>query len=303
MRTPRNTTTCYAVASTHRLNNPAHLVSSDRQISIIYTPVHEPGPGEVTLQIKSSGIGGWDDSLEVRGDCILCPEAAAVELKCWEGVTDLASVPCNNCFLCRQGRLNLCEDVKFSGIRPDEETIQRYKVPSSEWLYKIPYHLTYSQGALLEPLSVILHGIDGAKIRLGRPALIFSAGPIGLISLVTARANSLSRRLSQVANHLRPMQDSAASRAQNISGTCSEPQNMRLLHRSLNVIGAGRQAMNSMSFVYLSLAELDTWPVAIRCLGGGILDPERLVTHRFPVDRAVTRRVKVHIADKVDAVF
>lgn len=44
--------------------------------------------------------------------------------------------PCEKCFLCREGRYNLCEDVKFSGIWPYAGTIQRYKVHPAKWLYK-----------------------------------------------------------------------------------------------------------------------------------------------------------------------
>lgn len=54
---------------------------------------------------------------------------------------------------------------------------------------RIPDNLTYSEGALLEPLSVILHGINGANVRLGRPALVCGAGPIGLVALAAARAS------------------------------------------------------------------------------------------------------------------
>lgn len=45
-------------------------------------------------------------------------------------------VPCDKCFLCREGRYNLCEDVQFAGVYPYHGTIQRYKVHPAKWLYK-----------------------------------------------------------------------------------------------------------------------------------------------------------------------
>ncbi|MBE3044703.1 alcohol dehydrogenase catalytic domain-containing protein [Candidatus Bathyarchaeota archaeon] len=45
-------------------------------------------------------------------------------------------VPCENCFLCREGRYNLCEDVQFAGVYPYHGTAQRYKVHPAKWLYK-----------------------------------------------------------------------------------------------------------------------------------------------------------------------
>lgn len=45
-------------------------------------------------------------------------------------------VPCEQCFLCDDGRYNLCEDVQFAGVYPYAGTIQRYKVHPAKWLHK-----------------------------------------------------------------------------------------------------------------------------------------------------------------------
>ncbi|KAI1432081.1 chaperonin 10-like protein [Xylaria sp. CBS 124048] len=187
--------------------NPSLQVTADHKIKLVDAPIEEPQIGEVILQIKCSGICGSDmhlwksgriGSLEVKGDCVLGHEASGIVVKCGEGVKDLKpgdrvgiepQEPCEQCFLCREGRYNLCDKVKFSGIWPDSGTIQRFKRHPAKWLYKIPDNLSYSEGALLEPLSVILHGIDGANVRLGRPALICGAGPIGLVALAAAQAS------------------------------------------------------------------------------------------------------------------
>lgn len=48
--------------------------------------------------------------------------------------------------------------------------------------------MSFEDGALLEPLSVALAAIDRAGLKLGDSALICGAGPIGLITLLCARA-------------------------------------------------------------------------------------------------------------------
>lgn len=48
--------------------------------------------------------------------------------------------------------------------------------------------MSFEDGALLEPLSVALAAIDRAQLKLGDAALICGAGPIGLITLLCARA-------------------------------------------------------------------------------------------------------------------
>ena len=42
---------------------------------------------------------------------------------------------------------------------------------------------------MLEPLSVVLHAFERAPVRLGQPALICGAGPIGMIALAVAKAS------------------------------------------------------------------------------------------------------------------
>lgn len=98
-------------------------------------------------------------------------------------------MPCDTCWLCRSGRYNLCEDVAFSGVYPHHGTLQRYKTHKAKWLYKLPDGISWSEAALLEPLSVVLHGVRTAGLSLGRPALVCGAGPIGLIALAAARAS------------------------------------------------------------------------------------------------------------------
>lgn len=55
----------------------------------------------------------------------------------------------------------------------------------------------------------------------------------------------------------------------------------------------------------------DTWPAGINCLSGGILDLKKLVTHEFPLERAMEAMelcsdlrngsIKVQIRDDVEA--
>ncbi|KAL5610762.1 hypothetical protein FOBRF1_006879 [Fusarium oxysporum] len=52
--------------------------------------------------------------------------------------------------------------------------------------------MSYENGAMLEPLSVALAGIQRAKVALGDPVLICGAGPIGLITLQCCTAAGAS---------------------------------------------------------------------------------------------------------------
>lgn len=49
--------------------------------------------------------------------------------------------------------------------------------------------MTFTEGALLEPLGVVLQALRVAGLTLGRGAVICGAGPIGLTALLASRAS------------------------------------------------------------------------------------------------------------------
>jgi L-iditol 2-dehydrogenase len=53
---------------------------------------------------------------------------------------------------------------------------------------RLPDHVSLEEGALLEPLSVGVHACRRADVKLGSTVLITGAGPIGLVSLLSAKA-------------------------------------------------------------------------------------------------------------------
>ncbi|KAL9107582.1 MAG: hypothetical protein Q9227_007582 [Pyrenula ochraceoflavens] len=366
-----------------KIANPALTVTADRKIKLVEAPVLQPGPGEVLVHVKATGVCGsdihfWKDGgigpLEVKGDCILGHEAAGVVVECGEGVANFAigdrvalepGVPCGECFLCRDGRYNLCEDVNFIGVYPYNGSLQRLKKHPAKWIHRIPDNMTFSQGALLEPLSVVIHGLEEAGLTLGRGALVCGAGPIGLIALAAARASGahplvitdLAPGRLEFAKSLVPhcqtylvekhlSAEENAERIRAMFGTRSSVdghpdfESEYLAPNSViectgfessvctaafsarrggivTVIGVGKSTMDNLPFMHLSLAEIqlkfinryhDTWPRAINLLSGGILNLDKLVTHTFPLEKAVDGltlasdvskgSIKVHIIDE-----
>lgn len=54
--------------------------------------------------------------------------------------------------------------------------------------HRLPDHVSFDEGALLEPLSVGVHACQRAGVGLGSKVLVCGAGPIGLVCLLTAKA-------------------------------------------------------------------------------------------------------------------
>ena len=95
---------------------------------------------------------------------------------------------CHACEPCLTGRYNGCERVEFLSTPPVPGLLRRYLKHPAVWCHKLPDNLTYEDGALLEPLSVALAGMDRAGVRLGDPVLVCGAGPIGLVTALCCRA-------------------------------------------------------------------------------------------------------------------
>lgn len=99
-------------------------------------------------------------------------------------------IPCSlaTCTFCRTGQYNACPDVVFFSTPPHHGTLRRYHAHPEAWLHKLPDHVSFEEGALLEPLTVALAGVDRSGLRLADPLVICGAGPIGLVTLLAANA-------------------------------------------------------------------------------------------------------------------
>ena len=132
----------------------------------------------------------------VTGDHILGHESAGEIIAAHPSVTNLKvgdrvavepNVICNECEPCLTGRYNGCEKVAFLSTPPVDGLLRRYVNHPATWCHRIG-DMSYENGAMLEPLSVALAGLQRAGVRLGDPVLICGAGPIGLITLLCCRA-------------------------------------------------------------------------------------------------------------------
>ncbi|KAK7061011.1 hypothetical protein VNI00_000746 [Paramarasmius palmivorus] len=193
--------------------------SSDANIAAFYNPAHEihlvqkprpkPGPGQVLVHVRATGICGSDvhfwkhgqigPTMVVRDECGSGHESAGEVIEVGEGVTQWKAgdrvalengVPCSqpSCDPCRLGHYNGCPNVVFFSTPPYHGTLTRWHLHPAQWLHRLPDNVSFEEGSLCEPLAVALAGIERSGLRLGDPTLICGAGPIGLVSLLSARA-------------------------------------------------------------------------------------------------------------------
>ena len=106
----------------------------------------------------------------------------------------MAIDPSNTCRICRyclEGRYNLCKKTIYFGSAATDPHIdgsfREYIPVLAHRCHLIPAALPFREAALLEPLSVALHGIGQAGNIAGKRVLICGAGPIGQLLGLVAR--------------------------------------------------------------------------------------------------------------------
>lgn len=159
--------------------------------------VPDPGPDEVLVRIGAATTCGTDVKVWRRGGhprMLQVPAPFGHELagtivargarvdRFLEGdrVTVANSAPCGACEPCLRGRENLCEDLAYlNGAYAEFVLVPARFVERS--LHRIPDTLPDEEAALAEPLACVLHGLE--LLRLDRPAsaVVYGAGPIGLL--------------------------------------------------------------------------------------------------------------------------
>ncbi|WGF90439.1 L-idonate 5-dehydrogenase [Marinivivus vitaminiproducens] len=98
---------------------------------------------------------------------------------------------CGRCVRCREGRPNLCENIFFMGSASKTPHMQGGfatlfdAIPAQ--CVKVPDDLPFAAAALAEPLAVCLHAVARAGDVRGDTAVVFGAGPIGLLTMLAAK--------------------------------------------------------------------------------------------------------------------
>ena len=174
----------------------------------------DPLPDEVVVTPRVVGICGSDlhlyregrigDSV-VEAPLVLGHEAAGVIAAIGSSVTGFQvgdrvivepGLACGDCRLCRLGRYNLCERVRFLGIPPTDGLMTRRVCVPARWVYALPDSLSDAEGAMIEPFAVGLQAVAEAKIVPGQNVVILGAGPIGLMILQAARLRGAEKIIS-----------------------------------------------------------------------------------------------------------
>jgi alcohol dehydrogenase len=111
-----------------------------------------------------------------------------------EGVTNVKTgdrcavdpyLNCQQCYSCRRGFTNCCEQNKTLGVMCDGGLAERIILPARK--LHLASRLSAEQCALVETLAIGCHAVDRGGAKAGEHVLIIGAGPIGLSALEFAK--------------------------------------------------------------------------------------------------------------------
>ena len=97
---------------------------------------------------------------------------------------------CGGCYYCQNKMEHFCERAMiFMGLMAE------YAVFKESLVYPLPEDLPLDVGAFLEPVSVAVHTLDIAHIKIGDTVIITGGGAIGLLALQLAIKSGASKVL------------------------------------------------------------------------------------------------------------
>lgn len=169
---------------------------------ILFREVETPkaGKGQVLIKVMNIGVCGSDIHVyhgqhpfttypvtqghEVSGQIVAVGEGVN-DFKPGEKVTIQPQIVCTECYPCRHGKYNLCENLKVMGFQATG-TASEYFAVDAEKVTLLPEEMSYPEGAMIEPLAVAVHAVRQAGDMQGKKIAVLGAGPIGNLVAQTA---------------------------------------------------------------------------------------------------------------------
>ena len=182
-----------------------------RQFRLTEALITDPGPGEVQVRVQAVGICGSDVHSYAEGGVgdtpcnypmVLGHEPAGVIVKMGQGISgwslgDAAAfepaIYCYHCEYCLSGRHNVCAKLRFMSMPGDPGFFRDFVNLPITNLLALPPNLGVNEGALIEPLAVALHSMTIGQPKLGETAVVFGAGPIGLLTIASLKLHGVKR--------------------------------------------------------------------------------------------------------------
>ena len=308
----------------------AVVIEKPNSMSVSKIDDPTPSAGEAVIKVEACGICGTDIHV-LRGEFAptrypivpgheFCGEVVAVandvkNVKVGDFVAVDPSLFCGHCRQCRRGKFNLCENWNATGVGSANGASAEFVAVPSANAFQLPPEMPRHWGALVEPLSCAVHGLDQVDLRVADNYLIYGAGTMGLLLAQLAKDSGASQ-LDMVERN--PKRHDLAKRlaADRIAVSADEldrPQGWDVVIDATGVVPAIEDGLkrvarggtflmfgvanadatatfnpfkiyNDEIKIIGSMAVLHSFERALTLLAKGVIDSEAMITNRFPLD-------------------
>lgn len=176
-----------------------------RKFTLVDEARPEPGPGELQVRVAAIGICGSDMHAFTEGGVgdspckyptVLGHEPSGTVTKVGPGVTGWSvgdrgalepAIFCYHCDFCRTGHYNLCDNLRFMSTAAEPGFFREYVTVPAHNMLPVRPGTTLPEATLVEPLAVILHSLKIGSYQRGESAVVWGAGPIGLLTIAVLK--------------------------------------------------------------------------------------------------------------------
>ncbi len=180
-------------------------LQSPNQLALAELPLPVTGKNDVLIQTKATTICTSDlhdiksNPFGIQLPNVLGHEGAGVIIQCGSDVKHLTVgmrvgvhpvVPCGYCVECQRNFQHLCLNMGHLGI-DRTGTFGEYFVQQADRVRQLPDNISFTLGALLEPVANCLQAISRSGNINGKTVLVVGDGPFGnIIARLAVRAGA-----------------------------------------------------------------------------------------------------------------
>jgi 2-desacetyl-2-hydroxyethyl bacteriochlorophyllide A dehydrogenase len=197
----------------------AAVVEAPGELRVLEVADPVPGPGQVLVRVDLCGVCGTDIHVrngehpavrfpvipghEFVGTVVAHASPSAPHPPIGSTVAVDPMVTCGHCEMCRNGHSNLCFNGGGLGTTAPGAFAELIAVDAAQ-CQLLPEGMPVEWGAVIEPLSCVVHAVDRLGPVVGSEALVVGAGPVGLfltrlLSIAGARVDLVERNPDRLA--------------------------------------------------------------------------------------------------------
>jgi 2-desacetyl-2-hydroxyethyl bacteriochlorophyllide A dehydrogenase len=223
-------------------------------------------------------------------------------------------IVCHRCRRCRSGETHWCERIEALGFTRPGGYAELVAVPERV-VHRLPEHVSFDAGVLVEPASVVLRGLEKAHPQTGEAVGVIGVGTLGALAIALLRLHApsrivaygvreeeleLARRLGATEVVLVGEGAPAPDELDLVVETADAPVAVELATQLcrpggravlLGIAGEGRTLTlpsdllvgKDMALIGSIAYPASTWSRVVGLITEGVLDLDPIVTHRFPM--------------------